>query len=76
MFGNVDVYEIFGISKRFPIKPLQFLLIVPILKLALSAKYFIYYVGGMLLKTMCKILIYFIHLPYLKLWFLSIDGVN
>lgn len=40
--GNGWVYETFGISKRFPIKPLQCLLDVPTLKSALSAKCFIY----------------------------------
>ena len=39
---NGWVYETFGISKRFPIKPLHCLLNVPPLKLALSAKCFIY----------------------------------
>ncbi len=42
MRANGWVYETFGISKRFPIKPLQSLLNVPLLKLALSAKCFIY----------------------------------
>jgi hypothetical protein len=40
--GNGWVYETFGISKRFPIKPLRCLLNVLPLKLALSAKCFIY----------------------------------
>jgi len=40
--ANGWVYETFGISKRFPIKPLRCLLNVPPLKLALSAKCFIY----------------------------------
>ena len=39
---NGWVYETFGISKRFPIKPLRCLLNVLPLKLALSAKCFIY----------------------------------
>src|SRR5690554_4794656 len=39
---NGLVYETSGISKRFPIKPLQSLLNVPPLNLALSAKCFIY----------------------------------
>ncbi len=39
---NGWVYETFGISKRFPIKLLQCLLNVLLLKLALSAKCFIY----------------------------------
>jgi len=39
---NGWVYEKFGISKRFLIKPLQSLLNVLTLKLALSAKCFIY----------------------------------
>lgn len=43
---NGWVYETFGISKRFPIRPLQCLLYVPHLKLALSAKCFIYRVTG------------------------------
>ena len=42
MTANGWVYETFGISKRFPIKPLRCLLSVPPLKLALSAKCFIY----------------------------------
>ena len=40
--ANVWVYETFGASKRFSIKPLQGLLNVPPLKLALAAKCFIY----------------------------------
>ena len=44
MHYNGWVYETFGISKRFPIKPLQSLLNVPPLKLALPAKCFIYLV--------------------------------
>jgi hypothetical protein len=39
---NGWVYETFGISRRFPIKPLRCLIRVPPLKLALSAKCFIY----------------------------------
>ena len=42
MAHNGWVYETFGISKRFPIKPLQCLLNVPTLISALSAKCFIY----------------------------------
>ena len=42
MLHNGQVYETFGISKRFPIKSLQCLLNVPASKLALSAKCFIY----------------------------------
>ena len=42
MGGNGWVYETFGISKRFLIKPLRCLLNVTPLKLALSAKCFIY----------------------------------
>ena len=42
MVGNGWVYETFGISMQLPIKPLQCLLNVPPLKLALSAKCFIY----------------------------------
>ena len=40
--ANGHVYETFVILKRFPIKPLLCLLNVPTLKLALSAKCFIY----------------------------------
>ncbi len=40
------VYETFGISKRFPIKPLRCSLSVPPLKSVLSAKCFIYRVRG------------------------------
>jgi len=40
--ANGWVYETFGTSNRFPIKPLQSLLNVLPLKLALSAKCFIY----------------------------------
>ena len=40
--NNGYVYETFGISKHFPVKPLQSLLNVTPLKLALSAKCFIY----------------------------------
>jgi len=40
--GNGHVYETFGITKRFRIKPLQFILNVLLLKLVLSAKCFIY----------------------------------
>lgn len=39
---NVWVYERFGSSKRIPFKPLQSLLNVPPLKLALSVKWLIY----------------------------------
>jgi len=42
MVTNGWVYETFGISKRFPVKPLQCLLNVLPLKPALSAKCFIY----------------------------------
>ncbi len=42
MAYNGHVYETFGISKRFPIKPLHFLLNVLTSNLALSAKCFIY----------------------------------
>jgi len=42
MLGNGWVYETFGISKRLTIKPLQILLNVLPLKLALFAKCFIY----------------------------------
>lgn len=42
MNANGWVYETFSISKRFPVKPLQCLLNVTPLKLALSANCFIY----------------------------------
>lgn len=42
MNANGRVYETFGNSKRFPVKPLRCLLNVTPLKLALSAKCFIY----------------------------------
>jgi len=42
MVANGWVYETFGISKRFPIKPLQILLKLPTLNIALYAKCFIY----------------------------------
>ncbi len=56
---NGYVYEMFGISESKPVKPLQFLLNVTVLRLALSAKCFIYFVSNWLfyfsVKTINKI---------------------
>jgi hypothetical protein len=69
LFGKIAsngwVYETFGISKRFPIKPLRCLLNVPPLKSALSAKCFIFRVVPSLFlsstvrwgsNTLCQVL--------------------
>ena len=46
MTANGYVYETFVISESKPVKPLQIKLSVTNLKLALSAKCFIYFVGS------------------------------
>ena len=57
---NGWVYEKFGISKRFPIKPLRCLLNVMTLNLALSAKCFIYRVTNWPLFIFSQLAINFV----------------
>jgi hypothetical protein len=59
MHHNGWVYETFGISKHFPVKPLQSLLDVTPLKLALSVKCFIYRVRGWCLFILYSLSVYY-----------------